>query len=35
MENGILEKEIVEDEKGQIKRILKGVLTEGEEKWAD
>ena len=32
VENGILEKEIVEDEKGQIKRILKGVLTEGEEK---
>lgn len=32
MENGILEKEIVEDEKGQIRRILKGVLTEGEEK---
>lgn len=30
--NGIFEKEIVEDEKGQIKGILKGILAKGEEK---
>lgn len=32
IENGALEKEIIEDEQGQMKRILKGVLSEGEEK---